>query len=155
MNGEAKKQKIHERLQALAAGGRLTPDAVVADAKKRTSPLHGAFEWDDAVAGHKYRIEQARSLIQSHHVYIERRSHVIPVPEYIRDPEAENGEQGYRSTAELKTDRERSMEALVSETKRAAAYLERVQRLAIALDLEDELAGVMDSFAAFRAHAGV
>lgn len=45
--------------------GRLTPSIVVEDAAEPTHPLHSCFEWDDVVAGHAWRLEQARSLIQS------------------------------------------------------------------------------------------
>lgn len=38
-------------------------DVVLKEAAKPTSPLHSYFEWDDAVAGDKYRKVQAYSLI--------------------------------------------------------------------------------------------
>ena len=150
MNGEAKKQQIVERLARLEAKGSLTPDNVLKDARKETSPLHGEFEWDDSIAGHKYRLEQARSLIAGHKVYIERRSYTITAPAYIRDPSAGTGEQGYRSVASLKSDRDLAREALISEAGRAAAYLERVRSLAVALDLESELEPILERFAAFQ-----
>jgi hypothetical protein len=150
MNGDAKKQKIVDRLAKLAGDGRLTPDQVVKDARKETSPLHGEFEWDDSVAAHKYRIEQARDLIAGHKVYIERRTYTITAPAYVRDPSAENGEQGYRSVASLKSDRDLAREALVTEAGRAAAYLERVRSLAVALDLENELEPILEQFSAFQ-----
>lgn len=155
MNGEARKTKIYERLQALAAGGRLTAEVVLADAKKKNSPLHGEFEWDDSVAGRRYRLDQARSMIASVKVYIERRTMVIAVPVYTRDPDAESKEQGYRSTATLKTDRERARDALISEAGRAAAYMGRVRALSVALDMEDEVDEIIGRFAAFRMRAEV
>ena len=150
MNGEAKKQRIHDRLHKLATNGLLTPDQVVRDAAKKTSPLHGEFEWDDAVAGHKYRIEQARTLIAGHKVFIERHSFTIEAPAYVRDPSAPSGTQGYRSTASLKTDRDLARDALVTEAGRAAAYLQRVHALAAALDMESEVESVLAQFEAFR-----
>lgn len=50
--------------------GMLTPAAVVDAARDEEHPLHTRFEWDDAVAGEAYRVEQARNLIRS--VKIER-----------------------------------------------------------------------------------
>lgn len=44
--------------------GRLHPEAVVEAAANKRSPLHEEFTWDDAEAGHLYRIEQARTLIR-------------------------------------------------------------------------------------------
>lgn len=43
--------------------GKLTSDLVLQSAEDEDSPIHECFEWDDAVAGHKYRLSQATSLI--------------------------------------------------------------------------------------------
>lgn len=48
---------IHRR------NGGITPDAVVEFAKNPTTELHSKFTWDDHVAGHQYRLWQARQLI--------------------------------------------------------------------------------------------
>lgn len=56
------------RSQLLAirtARGELTPRTVLAEATREDHPLHDHFEWNDEVAGHKYRLDQARSLIRS------------------------------------------------------------------------------------------
>lgn len=45
--------------------GQLTGEAVVAVAAPQDHPLHHYFEWDDAKAGHKYRVHQAERLIRS------------------------------------------------------------------------------------------
>lgn len=45
--------------------GELTPALVVAEASPEDHPLHDRFEWDDSVAGPKYREVQARELIRS------------------------------------------------------------------------------------------
>jgi hypothetical protein len=47
-----------------AAGGRLTPNAVVASARSENHPLHPHFEWDDHVAAEAYRLDQARNIIR-------------------------------------------------------------------------------------------
>lgn len=43
----------------------LTPAAIVLEAEPEDSPLHPAFQWDDTVAGHEYRLMQARQLTRS------------------------------------------------------------------------------------------
>lgn len=43
--------------------GHLTPELVVDAARPEHSPLHDLFEWDDSVAGERWRREQARHLI--------------------------------------------------------------------------------------------
>lgn len=45
--------------------GHVTPEVVVQAAFSVKSPLHAYFEWDDSVAGTKYRLEQARQLIMT------------------------------------------------------------------------------------------
>lgn len=45
--------------------GKLTPELVREEARPKDSPLHSRLEWDDAVAGEAYRLEQAHRLIQS------------------------------------------------------------------------------------------
>lgn len=55
----------------LAENGGLTPEAVVAEAKAKSSPLHVAFEWDDDKAAHRFRLVQARYLIKQVEVVVE------------------------------------------------------------------------------------
>jgi hypothetical protein len=47
-----------------AEHGNLTPEMIVEEARSRTSPLHHLFEWDNRVAGEKYRLGQARVLVR-------------------------------------------------------------------------------------------
>ena len=45
--------------------GALTAEFVVEEAKNKNHPLHNRFEWNNAVAGHKYRLVQAEEMIRS------------------------------------------------------------------------------------------
>lgn len=49
----------------------LTPEAVVEEAKNPESPLHHIFDWDDTVAAHKWRLQQARVLINEIEIVVE------------------------------------------------------------------------------------
>lgn len=60
--------KEFERITAVY--GVLTAETVLSEAEKRKSPLHAAFEWDDTVAARKWRLEQARKLINNVHIKI-------------------------------------------------------------------------------------
>src|SRR4249919_3354546 len=51
-------------------GGRLTPDAVVKDARSKSSPLHAHFTWDVKEAAAAHWLTQARELITSVRVVI-------------------------------------------------------------------------------------
>jgi hypothetical protein len=52
--------------------GELTAEAVIEDAQPEDSPIHPFFEWDDCAAAEKYRREQARHLLRSVAIIIER-----------------------------------------------------------------------------------
>ncbi len=72
-------QDIGERLQYLKRRNReLKPEHVLEDAEKQSSPLHDCFEWNDGKAAHEYRIWQARRIINSIQVVIERGPHQKP-----------------------------------------------------------------------------
>ena len=57
---KADAQKVYEEIGEDA----VTPEEVVKKAQKKNSELHKLFEWDDTVAAHKYRLEQARLVIR-------------------------------------------------------------------------------------------
>lgn len=63
---KANPQKIGEFLASVAEkhGGALRPDDVVAEAQNPRCPAHKHFEWNDTVAAHAYRKDQARELIR-------------------------------------------------------------------------------------------
>ena len=44
--------------------GTLSPELLVEVASNPDHPLHDRFEWDDAIAGHKWRLEQAGQLLR-------------------------------------------------------------------------------------------
>lgn len=62
-----------EALLAIAKrnGGVITPAAVIAEARDKTSVLHGAFTWDDHAAAQKWRICEAQALIRKCRVTVE------------------------------------------------------------------------------------
>jgi hypothetical protein len=84
--------------------GELTPQIVVDEARQEDAPLHGRFEWDDSIAGEKYRLEQAARLIRT--VRIEYSSPQSDEKRFIRAFSSlyESGEperQGYAPTEEV------------------------------------------------------
>lgn len=120
-------------------GGNITPELVVRAAKSKDSPLHDYFDWDDKVAGGKWRIEQARELIRSVRIIVTSDKISIPAPHFVRDPQAEPEEQGYVSVLKLRSDEDRAREVVVSEFGRAAAALARAKAVAAVLNLDNEI----------------
>lgn len=49
----------------------ITPDEVLRIAKSEDSCMHGFFEWDDSIAGYKYRLAQAQTMIRC--IVVEKR----------------------------------------------------------------------------------
>lgn len=59
-------QKIGNHLEELRTKkNKLSPADVVEDAAEPTSPTHNCFEWNDNRAGNKYRLHQARLLLDN------------------------------------------------------------------------------------------
>lgn len=57
---------LREQLEAIyAEHHRLDPQVVVDAARPKSHPLHGRFEWNNAVAGEAWRRVQAHELIRS------------------------------------------------------------------------------------------
>ena len=141
----AERKEIEERMQAIADanGGKLTPSAVVDDARNPSSPLHGQFEWDDSKAAEAYRVVQARTLIRSVECVIRTTTVVLKAPFYIRDPDAGSKEQGYVTVTKLRTDEDAAREAAVNELIRANQYLLRAKTIVKALGLDAEFDQLM------------
>jgi hypothetical protein len=61
-----KSEEIAAQLLEIQAAneGVLTARNIVEAAAAEEHPLHPHFEWDDAVAGPKYRLQQARALVR-------------------------------------------------------------------------------------------
>lgn len=60
--------------------GRLTPQAVLDDAKLKRSPLHGAFEWRNDKAAEAFRLQQASYLLRSIEIVVQMRRKNTPEP---------------------------------------------------------------------------
>lgn len=52
--------------------GKVTSELLLQNAEAEDSPLHELFEWDDAVAGHKYRLTQATNVIINLAIEVEK-----------------------------------------------------------------------------------
>ena len=78
--GEAKKKIATEVCSVLEAEGRLDAHNLVDVSRPEDAPLHSEFEWNDAIAGEKYREHQARNIIQQIVVYTEKKE---PIRKYV------------------------------------------------------------------------
>lgn len=111
--------------------GAVTPESVVAEARPEDAPLHPTFEWDNGVAGEKYRLIQARTLIRAVQVVTDDEKPTT-VYTYVPPPQpAGSGEYHPTATIAQQVDRYalalsdamrflRSAQDRVDELKRAA-----------------------------------
>jgi hypothetical protein len=88
-------KKIREAFEALESKGRLDPEHVVDAAQDEHHPLHDHFEWDDSIAGHKYRLFQAEALIKRVKLRVKHENIVSIIPIYVKDEST--SERGYIS----------------------------------------------------------
>ena len=151
MTSEQRKA-IKERLAQIevANGGILTPDAVVADAKKKDSPLHSCFEWDTKKAAAAYWVQQAREIITSIRVEMRTETTKVTSVYYVRDPSASSDKQGYVSVKTLRTDEELARDALIQEFSRVADLLKRARDLAVMLDATERIDALIGHVVSFR-----
>lgn len=142
----ATKDLVRIRLENLAAkhNGLLTPEAVVADAKDPTSPLHEHFEWNVKKAAMSHWIDTARMLIRSVRVIVTTERSVLSTVAYVRDPSLPSGEQGYRAITSIRTDKDKARETVIAEFGRAESVLRRAKEIAEALDMEDDVEQIIE-----------
>lgn len=148
----ATREDVKAALEAIARrnGGRLTPEEVIEAARPKDSPLHACFTWNNAEAAGLQRLHEARALLRSVRVVVETEERVFKVIAYIRDPSRNSDEQGYVSTAVLRTDADLARAALVTEFGMAASALRRALEVADALQMRDEVKKHMDGISAMK-----
>lgn len=124
-----------ERIAKDDPDGIIQPVAVVEAASDPDSPLHSHFEWDDSVAGHAYRLAQARRLVgrytirviekETVHVKAEVRAQPEPyVPRYVSA--VVNGRRGYVTTERAVAEPALYRQIAADARKGIAAYRNRL-----------------------------
>ncbi len=85
-----------------ANGNVLTAHIVVEAAAAENHPLHDRFEWDDEVAGHAYRLQQARQLIRVvRERYIDRSGAPADVRTFHAIPRGDDRQMSYEPLDEI------------------------------------------------------
>jgi hypothetical protein len=116
-----KKQAIAAEMQVIAEQKDvLLPEDVVEAARNPNSTMHSFFEWDDTEAARSFRLVQARWLIRSVEIVVERHDAKTTIaPAY-----SFQGKQGYVSTqAVIKT--EGRLSVAIRTLKSCESQLER------------------------------
>jgi hypothetical protein len=137
--------------------GLVTPEAVVAAARKKDHPLHGSFVWNDKEAAHQNRLDVARSLIRSvTYLRKETRREVVRVPVYVRSPDLAPDESGYVALSSLQRDGDGARVVLADEMMRVVGAARRALAVAGKIGsthLESRLARLLADAEAVRSLA--
>ncbi len=135
MSGDLREQLLAIRTKY----GALTPAHVVDEARAEDHPLHDRFEWNDEVAGEKWRRVQAHELIRSVKVsYVDAKGHHSEIrsfhavrapstPSYVYEP-VEEVVQDEMATAVLLRDMERQWRELRARFDRFQEFRDMVRR---------------------------
>lgn len=90
--------KYRTELQKLEMkyNGRLTPKDIVREAASINSPIHNWFDWSDDSAGEKWRMHQARMLLNSIKVKIMYEKGAKEYRQYLNVNVKQNGKKSQR-----------------------------------------------------------
>jgi hypothetical protein len=134
--------EIHALMQQ-NEGDELTPDAYLDWAKENPeSRSYGQFDWDDTVASRKWRVHQARNIINSIEIkVIDERGDVVNVPAFINivkaDEEDGKCRQLYTSYENILNDEESSSQVVARACRDFLSWRRRYLLLRGKLPLAD------------------
>ena len=124
--------------EALAAKDQLSAKALVAVSRPEDAPLHREFEWDNEIAGEKYREEQARRIIRCVVIETEERPNAQPVRAYVNITAEKDG--AYRPIDVVLA--KRDSRALLMKQARDDMEMFRAKYLALRAELEGVFAAI-------------
>lgn len=142
---DMKQEVITKALEKISGRyrGKLTPAAVVEDARDKRSPLHHYFTWNDSEAAEQWRLEQARQLIRSVKITVNIENRSVSTFCYVRDPKLSTNEQGYISLVHVRTDNEMKIGILLDEFERLKSIFNRILSIAEVLQMADGLGEIL------------
>ena len=140
MNKE-QRSLLWQAIMATMVNGVYTPDGIVEAARDPANPLHPQFEWDDTVAGHRYRLNQARALIRVcqpkvEYITVEQEQPTEVEVIVLHDPRVNPQTQAYVSSVDLIADCNASLEAVLLELRAVNSAVTRLARVASALGVD-------------------
>jgi len=116
-------KRIDEILRIESEKG-LTAERLLEAASKKTNPLHDLFEWNDSLAAHNYRLQQARVFINEVKVIIENKEYYafenVKVSVFGRENNSENlhkTERVYKPVMEILSNEELRQQIINSALK--------------------------------------
>lgn len=108
--------------------GTLSPQRVVEFARNKRTELHKRFDWDDTKAAEKWRLYQARAIIQVVVNVIDTRKGPIESRAYV-SLDRDRGKNGYRTIVSVLDDPELRAELLEQAKNEAHLWSVRYKEL--------------------------
>jgi len=143
--------KVRSELSRLSKQNKLTAAYTVAVASNPKSALHACFEWDDKIAGVKYRLEQARELISSFEITVRVEHRNVEVQEFVHHPHKSKTGGGYVGTVELRDQPDAARDFVQGQLQIAEAYVRKAADFATVLKVEGETRDLADRLRTLRA----
>ncbi len=113
--------------------GACPAERLVDEARPEGSPLHPAFDWDDASAAEKHRAEQARHMSRSVRVLVRGQEDPTPFFVSVKIVEVGDGLAGYKPLIRLTSMERKQVEndalAALNGLRRRFAHLTRFSRV--------------------------
>jgi hypothetical protein len=127
---ESIKKRVEQTVgEIYAENGQVTAAALLDAARPADSAIHDAFEWDDARAGHEFRLMQARKWIRVVQVvYADRPERLVHVPTTVA-PDTPAAEGYYKPASVVVQDVDEYRAAMAAVKKRLAAAKESYHEL--------------------------
>ena len=127
---KANPQVIGEIIEKIgqANDGETKPQAVVDKARVRNNPLHKHFEWDDAIAGAKYRLNEARMIIRCIMV-VDKRTESGTARAFMSIKDTDRGGVSYRHIEEVMGSAELTLAVMIKADKELEAFMARYRQL--------------------------
>lgn len=134
---------IRDELLKLESENQLSPKAVVDRAKDPANPMHKIFEWNDKVAGKRYRLQQARALISDFEVLVEVDERTYNLNEFVEQPQKKNRDQGYVSIHKLVDNKRLAMDCVNRQLTIARTYADKSRDFALYLGLVEHVGRIV------------
>ena len=98
---------VEEVTRILKRDGCVKASVLVSEATPKKAPLHDEFEWNDKVAAHEHRLDQARKIIRTTKVVYEgEESRMVHVPVIISADYEGSKEGEYKPIAMIICDKD-------------------------------------------------
>lgn len=116
--------------------GFITPSAVVQEAQDERSLLHPLFEWNDGIAGEKFRLFQARLLINSFRVEIKENSS-LPQFVNVRVNPADDASRAYINITKALSDEDMKRQVIQTASRELKYWTKKYENVTELVELID------------------